>query len=278
LKDNPKLNLKYVLTLFLTFFFGFQNAKAQDSIVDTNVDNNRQLWFDYNFYGAIKEGTSMQTQVGYRNISPNVFNRFHVIPSLIFENNEGFKFLNLKKPLIDTYHVSAGLIYTQNYGTDDNLELRLSQGFKFQIPTIKQLTLQNYFRLEERFQNRFDGSGITAGYRLRYRLSTNLELENHIIKITNGFYVPLGAEIFVNIKKSDRFNDVLRLYPGIGYHTKSNWRFELLFIYNRGKNLTETNNNSNDFILRLRIFDGISRDFLKKPMNPEPIDDEIQPN
>jgi hypothetical protein len=58
------------------------------------------------------------------------------------------------------------------------------------------------------------------------------------------------------LKKADRFNDLIRLSPGIGYKTENDWRFELYTIFNRTKNITETNNTSNDFILRLRIYQG----------------------
>ncbi|WP_121668102.1 DUF2490 domain-containing protein [Mesonia aquimarina] len=187
-------------------------------------------------------------------------------------------FLNIKKPLVKSFHAGAGVIYTQNYNAKDNFEFRLSQGFKFDIPTINQITLNNYFRIEERFQNSFTNSGFTSGFRLRHRVSTDLKLKNNFIHFTDHLYIPLGAEIFVNLKKSDRFNDLVRFYPGLGYQTKNQWKFELYLIYNRTKNITETSNSSNDFILRLRVYDGGNKTFLdksnKEKNSKEPLKDD----
>ena len=138
------------------------------------------------------------------------------------------------------------------------------QGFKFEIPTIKPITLYNYVRLEERFQNSFDNSGWTSAFRLRYRLSTILSWNKHYLSFTKGLYIPLQAEVFFNLKKADRFNDVLRISPGIGYRLENDWRFEMYIIFNRTKNITETSNKSSDFILRFRVYKGNSK---KKELN-----------
>jgi hypothetical protein len=131
------------------------------------------------------------------------------------------------------------------------------------VPTIKALTFSNYVRLEERFQNSFDGSGWTTGFRVRYRLSTELNWGDHLFSFTHGLYFPLNAELFFNLKKSDRYNDLTRLSPGIGYRTKSNWKYELYLIFNRSKNITETNNTSSDFILRLRIINASKKKYVE---------------
>jgi hypothetical protein len=48
---------------------------------------------------------------------------------------------------------------------------------------------------------------------------------------------------------------LIRLSPGVGFKTKSGWRFETFIIFNQTKNITETNNQSSDFVLRFRIRD-----------------------
>jgi len=240
-----------VITLFLCNYI-----RAQDSIVDQDVRVNQQLWLDYNFKNIYNENQNLSTQVGFRKIAPKVYNRLLVISSLNFKNNKKlFKFKN-DNIFIKSYHLGSGLIYTQNYDKNDNFELRFIQGFKFEIPTIKPVTLNNYVRLEERFQNSFDNSGWTSGFRLRYRLSTILSWNNHRLSFTKGLYIPLEGEVFFNLKKADRFNDLIRLSPGLGYRLENDWRFELYVILNTTKNITETNNKSSDFILRLRVYKG----------------------
>jgi hypothetical protein len=237
---------------------------AQDSLVDQEVKVNQQFWLDYNFTNVLNETHNISTQIGFRKITPNIYNRFLVIPTLNIKNNKNLLNHNSDSPFIKSFHLGSGLIYTQNYDNNDNFEFRLIQGFKFEIPTIKLITFYNYIRLEERFQNTFNNSGWTSAFRLRYRLSTILNWNKHYIKFTKGLYIPLQAEFFFNLKKADRFNDLIRLSPGIGYRLENDWRFEIYVIFNRTINITETNNKSSDFILRLRIYKGNSK---KKELN-----------
>jgi hypothetical protein len=250
--------MKRIFITILVFTTVYNTILAQDSIVVQDVKINQQYWLDYNFTNVINENQNLSTQIGFRKIIPEVFNRLQGISVLnIKNNNKIFDFKN-ESPFIKSYHLGAGLIYTQNYNTNDNLELRLIQGVKFEIPTIKPITLYNYVRLEERFQNKFDNSGWTSAFRLRYRLSTMVNWKKHLFQFTEGLYIPIQTEFFFNLKRADRFNDVVRISPGIGYKSKNDWRYETYIIFNISKNITETNNTSNDFILRLRVYKGNS--------------------
>lgn len=238
---------------FILCLNALTKVSAQDSIVDQDVRVNQQFWIDYNHPNQWSETQSVRTQIAFRTIVPNVFNRFQAISTITFKN------INQKERKwgrIDSYQLGGGAIYTQNTGAKNNFELRLLQGFKFNIPTIKPITLSNYIRLEERFQNSFDDDGWRSGFRLRYRLGTNISWKKHYLSFTEGLYFPLQAELFFNLKKTDRFNDLIRISPGMGYKFKNNWRYELFVIFNRTTNITETNNKSSDFILRLRVYNG----------------------
>ena len=232
---------------------------AQDSIIDQEVKVNQQFWIDYNFSNSLNDHLNLNTQIGFRKINPEVYNRVLVTTTLDIKNNKNILGLNKKKPFIKSFHLGSSLIYTQNYNSNDNFELRLIQGLKFDFTTIKPITFFNYIRLEERFQNNFNNSGWNGAYRLRYRLSTVLNWKKRYLTFVEGLYVPLQAEVFFNLKKADRFNDLMRLSPGLGYRFKNDWRYELYVIFNRTKNITNTNNTSNDFILRLRIYQGNSK-------------------
>ncbi|HAI16681.1 MAG: hypothetical protein CMP05_05600 [Xanthomarina sp.] len=179
------------LYLFWIVLLSF-HVKAQDFSKDQDVKVNQQLWLDYNFKNNIDSLKVLNTQIGFRKISPNVFNRFLVLSHINLLHKKSLGIVNLEKPFIESFMLGAGIIYTQNYDADDNLEFRLSQGFKFSIPTLKGIDLINYVRLEERFQNTFNNSGWTAGYRLRYRISTELNWKKHVVKFTNGLYIPMS--------------------------------------------------------------------------------------
>lgn len=248
---------RYLVFIIILFFYN--SISGQDSIVDQDVKVNQQIWLDYNFISPLNENKNLSTQLGFRQITPEIYNRLLGISTLNIKNNKKLLDFKNENPFIKSYHLGAGLIYTQNYDNNNNFELRLMQGFKFEIPTLKLLPLYNYVRFEERFQNSFDNSGWTSAFRFRYRLSTKLSWNKHFVTFTKGLYVPLEAEVFVNLKKADRFNDLIRISPGIGYKLENGWRFELYLIFNSTKNITETNNKSSDFILRLRVFNGSSK-------------------
>jgi hypothetical protein len=248
--------MKQIYVAFIVSLCVYTTIPAQDSIVDQDVKVNQQFWLDYNFTNPIHDNKNLNTQIGFRKITPEIYNRFLVTSTLNIKNHKKRIDLNSKEPFIKSYHLGTSLVYTQNYDNNDNFEFRLIQGFKFEVPTIKPVTLYNYVRLEERFQNAFNNSGWTSAFRLRYRLSTILNWKKHYLKFTEGLYIPLQTEIFFNLKKADRFNDLIRISPGLGFRTENDWRFELYVIFNRTKNITETNNKSNDFILRLRIYKG----------------------
>ena len=234
--------------------FCMQGAVAQDTIVDQEVQVNQQAWVDYNFKSLLNNSRFLSTQVGFRTINPSVYNRYLAISTLNLRANRWFKSKKEgAEPLIRSYHLGAGTVYTRNYNETDNFEIRFIQGVKFNIPTFKEFKLYNYTRLEERFQTAFDGNGWETGFRLRHRVSIAISWKKHYLNFTKGLYFPISAEIFFNLKKADQFNDVLRLSPGIGYKFESGLKLELYTIYNLSRNITETNNASNDFILRLRI-------------------------
>lgn len=255
---------KRLIVFFIAAITAHMVSVAQDSIVDQDVKVNQQFWADYNFSNSLSDSLSLKTQLGFRKITPEIFNRFLVTATLDIKNNKKIIDFNTKKPIIKSFHLGSSLIYTQNYNSNDNFEFRLTQGFKFEFTTIKPITFFNYVRLEQRFQNNFNNTGWNSAYRLRYRLSTVLNWKKRYLTFVEGLYIPLQAEVFFNLKRADRFNDLIRLSPGLGYRFKNDWRYELYVIFNRTKNITDTNNTSNDFILRFRIYQGNSK---KKSLN-----------
>ena len=243
-------------------------VQGQDSIIDQEVKVNQQFWFDYNPTSLLSEYRSLSTQFAFRKIVPEVYNRFQVISTMDFRNKREHGLFS-GKVLIKSFRLGGGVIYTQNTGAKDNLEIRLLQGLTFDIPTIKRVTLNNYARIEERFQKTFDDSGWQPGFRFRYRIATQISLDGLPLDFTEGFYLPMEAEVFVNLKKTDRYNDLIRLSPGIGYRFKSDWKIETYLIFNRTKNITETNNKSSDFILRVRLYSPPQRKGGEEGPSPE---------
>ncbi len=242
--------MKQIWLILIVVLFISKKGFAQDSIVDQDVKVNQQFWIDYNFSNSKSKARDISTQIGFRKITPKVYDKVLAISTMNIKNNSENKFLKL----INSYHLGAGAIYTSNHDANDNLELRLNQGIRYNIKTLKLLTIHNYVRLEERLQTSFSNDW-SVGFRLRYKLSTEIIWDKHLFGFTQGLYFPLETEVFFNLKKTDRFNDLIRISPGIGFKLKNGYRFETFLIFNSTKNITETNNKSSDFILRIRIRD-----------------------
>lgn len=267
--------MKYLLRICAVLLFLTQAVVAQDSIVDQEVQVNEQAWLDYNIKSLTNKSRFLSTQIGFRTINPSVYNRYLAISTLNLRAKRWFKSKKEgSEPFIRSYHLGTGTIYTRNYNETDNFELRFIQGVKFNIPTIKDFKLYNYTRLEERFQTAFDGDGWETGFRLRHRVSIAISWKKHYLNFTKGLYFPISAEIFLNLRKAGQFNDLIRLSPGIGYKFDSGLKLELYTIYNLSRNITATNDASNDFILRLRIYQKSPQ--IDAPLAPENEFDETE--
>lgn len=236
---------------FLLLLISFKSV-SQDQTEDVKV--NTQFWLDYNVEYGIEEFKTLSGFVGYRSITPHIYNNFLAVSTYNIINQKSLKFLNLDKPFFKSFHLGVRMNYIANKNEKDDFEFRLMQGAKFYLPSIKQIPLMNYVRFEERFQKTFDGSNWDVGFRFRYKISTIIQWDKRAFAFTKGLYIPLNVEFFFNLKKVDRFNDVIRISPGLGYKLNEDWKFELYVSYQNTTNTSDTNNTSNDFVLRLRVF------------------------
>jgi len=258
----------FILFLLLSIFF---EASSQDQAEDVKV--NTQFWLDYNLQYDLKDFKSISGFVGYRSITPNIYNNFLAVSTYNIINQKSLRFLKLEKPFINSYHFGVRMNYIANKNEKDDFEFRLMQGIKFYLPSIKQVPLMNYIRFEERFQKTFDGSNWDVGFRFRYKISTVIQWNKHTFAFTKGLYIPLNVEFFFNLKKVDRFNDVIRISPGLGYKLNEDWKFELYVSYQNTVNTSSTENTSNDFVMRLRVFKSNTKKNYIQPSKDEQIKD-----
>lgn len=230
------------------------NLIAQDEEFE-DVSVNTQFWSDFNGRYSVKEHMDVSTQIGYRTINPHIYDRYLLVPTLNIDHLKPLSFLNLEKPVINSFHLGAGLFYTNNYdGSDNNFEFRLVQGFKLFIPSFKFVPLKGYFRLEERFQKNLNTSSWDISARVRFRLSTAIEWKKHLWSFSQGLYIPASIEFFYSFEEADRYNDVIRISPGLGYKFNDDWRVELYASYHYSNNTSENQDSSNDLVLRLRLY------------------------
>jgi len=239
--------------LIFCFLFCVSILRSQeDTPEDASV--NSQFWFDFNARYQLDEKKSIQGFVGYRTISPHLFDKFMIVPTFDFLHTKSPKFIKSEKPLITSFHLGAALYYTNNIYEPDNFEFRLMQGMKFFLPSIDFVPLKTYIRLEERFQKTFDDSSWSVSGRFRFKVSTALEWKKHLLSFNKGMYIPMSIEFFYNLKEADRYNDVIRISPGIGYKFTDEWKAELYVSYHLSNNTSVDDESTNDFVFRLRIY------------------------
>lgn len=229
---------------------------------ETNPEDasvNSQFWTDFNGKYRLDEKKFVTGFVGYRTISPHIFDKFMIVPTLNFLHTKSAKFIKSEEPLISSFHLGAGLYYTNNRYEEDNFEFRMMQGIKFFLPSIDFVPLKTYIRLEERFQKTFDGSYWNVSGRFRFKVSTVIEWKKHLLSFNEGMYIPMSIEFFYNLKEADRYNDVIRISPGLGYKLNDEWKAEFYVSYHLSNNTSEEDESTNDFVFRLRIYESSLR-------------------
>lgn len=243
--------LKSILIAVLLFFIAEINGQENTDEVLTDA----QFWLDYNGKHSMNEQKSISGFIGYRTINPHLYDMLLLVPTYNIIHTKSPEFMNRKKkPLIHSFHLGSGIYYTNNYDFADNFEFRLSEGVAFFLPSHKTIPLKNLIRFEQRFQKTFDGSNWNTSLRFRYKISTVIEWKKHLFSFNKGMYIPLSVEVFFNLKEADRFNDVIRITPGIGYKFNDEWKAEFLVSYHYANNTSATEDSSNDFVFRLRLF------------------------
>ena len=145
------------------------------------------------------------------------------------------------------------LSYSRNIGAKSPLsEHRIWEQYIYNLP-IGKTSLQNRFRLEQRFIER--QTGEVFAQRLRYFMRSILPLEKQKNAFGKGFYVALQNEIFLNIQNKEQINnsvfDQNRIYGAIGYRFSPKVDIETGFMnqYVNGMTTDVSNN-----IIQLAVY------------------------
>lgn len=209
-----------------------------------------QVWPDYNPSYLINNKTSIYGDVGVRTIFPRVWHRAILRPSIRYD----LITFNEKKDRYRTWqlHGGIGFFYTHNLEATDVLEIRPFQGLRVRIPNRDRFQLVHYVRFEERIEVGLDNTGSEFSMRARYMVGNDFYFPGKFFM--KGFYLPLYAEFFINLKRGAQFNDVIRLTPGLGYSPSQKWKFQFDLSYHRTRDTAEEGFKTNDIVLRLRVY------------------------
>lgn len=272
-------NVKFIFPFMSCCFcltIGYTQSEDEEAKAIKDGSATTQVWLDYNINSEISETRSLKSFIGFRTISPNIYNRFIVAPTYHIRHVKPLSIFKIETPIIHSFQLGGGIFYTNYFETPDNFELRLMQGFQIFTPEWKGIFIKNYVRLEQRFQKLFDNSNWSTGLRLRYKASTVLEWKKTGLPFLEGLYLPMSVEFFINITKANRNNDQVRISPGIGYKFNSQWRAELILGYHNSTNTSEDDQTTNDFVLRLRVFNSGTKMSLFRRNKEEQLKDLME--
>lgn len=142
-----------------------------------------------------------------------------------FEHNRQHHFIlhsRIHRKIVPGIEVGLGITYSLQSPQDPNAtsyvvvpEIRPNQELNTMISVSKRFTIQNRWRIDERFVHRNNGKELKDGYdfnfRFRYRFQTNFKvgkLESNyplIVKISNEIMINAGKNIVYNHFDQNRF-------------------------------------------------------------------------
>lgn len=218
-------------------------------IVDKSTTE--QIWLDYNPSYIINEKVDLYGDIGVRTVFPNEWYRLIVGPSVRYRRP---KFISKELYYKEELHFGIRFFYTANKSFSNRLEIRPFQGYKLNWPDRPRIVLQHYMRLEERFDIETSNWVNTFGLRLRYEARMILKFKGDWISFNDGLYLPVGMELFWNLKGAEQFNDLVRISPGIGYEFSPELKAEFDFSYHYTRDTVEDDFDTNDFVFRVRVF------------------------
>jgi len=227
--------------LFMILLFTVLAAPGQAQGDD---DTDFQTWMDFRAIYDINEKFTYDGNYGLRGVlSGEEWRRYYIHPSAIYY----FK-INLR--------IRGGIrvIYTEEFSTVNSFEIRPWQGISLNWPQTSYFTINNYFRLEERFTFYSDETNSDFALRLRYRIQAKTPTIK-IIAIDQRIYFLVNYEFFANIGQAvvEKYVNRKRLSLGMGYYFTNNWWLELIYALQGSQRNSEDGISSREHILRFRL-------------------------
>lgn len=222
-------------------------------------DITQQLWMDFNPQYQINSKFIVSGRFDVRTIYPQSWYQFITGAGIAYKRNPFWD-----KKAEEEFHGGIGFFYTINIDAPNRFEIRPYQGYRLRWPNFTRFTLQNYVRLEERFEFTGDGDDEDFGLRLRYQVEGIFRCKNCDNSFLKPLYLLISDEFFFNLNGTKQFNDLIRIGPGLGYGFPSGWRPEFDFIFNRSRQTVEEEFTTSNVIFRFRIFYKIPENKNKK--------------
>ncbi len=232
-------NFAKVKCLILIVIISFAiEAHAQNDAVDF------QTWTDVTFAYFFKPKLSVGGDVGLRGIvSSKDWNLFYIRPTINYTVSPVIKISG-----------GVGSFNTFNNTLGNAYEIRLFQDAHISWPDIGWVDFYHRIRFEERFffyEKLENDSNIRGRYLFRART-----IDFKLLGEKKSFYLKGMWEVFVPIGKSatELFVNNQRYYAAIGHRSSDRLRFELFYIWQQSRELSDDGFQTSEHIIRLRFF------------------------
>jgi uncharacterized protein DUF2490 len=234
--------MRYLFTTcFIITFHWVLNAQKD------NVDF--QTWTDFTLTKPISQKSLIGGDIGVRGIvSENDWNQFYIRPTYHFDIKENIRLTG-----------GIAFFFTMNKFTSNLSELRFFQESTFKWPTFNHIHFKHRIRIEERLFFYPDDSFGNENpnqfeFRTRYQLSVESK-DFHIGKKNSSIYFLGAFEAFFRIGNTafDFFINNQRIWGGFGYKLNPRFKFELNYIFQNSRIISDEGLKTTQHILRLRI-------------------------
>ena len=218
------MTIKIVAFLLLLIFLN-PLVKAQKTVTNQSL-----YWLRYNNQLTVNEKWAWHNEIDDRRFLEN--SRQH---HLIMHSRLHYQFFR-------NTAAAFGLTYSLQSPQDPNSintlvvpELRPFQEISFSNVFSKKFTLQQRFRIDERFIHKNNGKDLLDGYdfnfRFRYRLQANFKIskdkakDTTVLKVADELMINAGSNIIYNVFDQNRF------YIGAEQGISKKMSFELGYLY-----------------------------------------------
>lgn len=151
---------------------------------------------------------------------------------------------------------------TNQNDTRSTDEIREMIGTRINFTPHKRILTRLLVRYEQRNLQNIETGEWAHSNRTRFRAETITPLNKPTMFSGDQLlYLTLDAEAFVVIDRNleERYTNRYRFRAGLGYRLNYTWRFELQYMYQVARNTVDTEFDSSDGIIRMRIKQFLNR-------------------
>ena len=239
---SGNFKLIYRLLFFITGLAG--KSHAQKETIDF------QTWSDFTYTHKIKTVMNIGGDIGIRGIvSKNDWNQFYVRPKFQYYFNK-------------TINVAGGIafFYTSNDVILQTTELRIFEEVTLAWPSFEYVKFFNRIRLEQRFftydEEFHIGTELPNDFESRARYQLSFEtLDIHLGSKNKPIYFLAGWEIFTALNDAaiETLINNQRFLGGIGQRLSPRFKYEIQYILQSSRIISDAGLKTTEHILRLRI-------------------------